>query len=187
MNFLRRHLLSVFVAITLAFAPACFFFGDGVGDFDVAVGVDESLVEGNLLGGLLGGLLGIQVQLDIDLEAETMARGTGPVQHVYLSDMSLSVTSTAQGAGDSDSMDFVDTLDIYVESTAAGSTLPRQLVATVDGVADGARTINLNTDLTVDLLPYINEGARLTAEGTGNTPTDDVTFDGVVILTCEVL
>lgn len=184
-----RLLRPVLFAVLLAFSPGCFFFGDGdgVGDFELPIEIGETTVEGSLLGGLLGGLFDVPIALDVDLEAETEARGTGPVQNVYLTRFYLDVTPTAEPAGDSDSLDFIDTVDIFVESTQSGSSLPRQRVATLDGVEDGARHVEFDCDTSIDLLPYINEGARLTAEATGNQPTDDVSFNGLAILLVEVL
>ena len=57
----------------------------------------------------------------------------------------------------------------------------------MSAVPDGARQIAFETDTSVDLRPYINEGARLTSSAEGTVPPDDVTFDGQILLTVEVL
>ena len=110
---------------------------------------------------MLGGSL-VQIPLNIDLSSETAARGTGPAQHVYLTDFTLSVTSTDEPAGDTDDLSFISSIEIFVESTQAGTTLPRMRVAHLDAVPAGARTISLQTD-GVDLIGYVREGARFAA------------------------
>ena len=155
--------------------------------FDLSVQLAEQRVEGSPIGGLLGGFFELPIPLDVDLASETAARDTGPAQAVRLTSLTLDITATAEGAGDTDDFDFVDSVDIFVESRESGSDLPRVRVATVSGIPDGARQIVFETDTTVNLRPYVNEGARLTSSAEGTVPPDDVTFDGDIVLTVEVL
>lgn len=182
------HRLPRSVALACLLLPGCFFLREdaSVLSFTVARSIPEQTVEGNLLGGLLGSLLGVPIALELDLEEETRARDTGAAQHVYLTDLSFSITQTAESGGDRDDFGFLDSIEIYVESRAPGSTLPRQRIAHRDPIPDGARSISLSLD-DVDLIEYVNEGARLTASASGRPPVDDVTFDGAMILTVEVL
>lgn len=179
----RRMTLRI---LACAFVTLCVGGCAGVGDFPVEVSVQEQRVEGSPLGGLLGGVFDVPIPLDVDLTAETAARDTGPAQHVRLSELSLSITGTAEGAGDTDDFDFLDSAEIFVESAASGSSLPRVRVARIDPAPDGARSVFFETDTSVDLLPYVNEGARLTSSAEGRVPPDDVTFDGRVVLIVEV-
>lgn len=77
-------------------------------------------------------------------------------------------------------------MQVYVESTQSGSTLPRVRIAQIDSVPRSARQIYFDTDTSVNLLPYIDEGARLTSSAQGHAPPDDVTFDGRAALSVEV-
>lgn len=176
------------IAVLCLLLSGCFFLreDDSLLSFTVARSIPEQTVEGNLLGGLLGSLLGVPIAIELDLEEETRARDTGPAQHVYLTDLTFTITPTAEAGGDSDDFGFLDSIEIYVESRAPGSTLPRQRIAHRDPVPDGARSISLMLD-DVDLIEYVNEGALLTATASGRQPLDDVTFDGAMILTVEVL
>lgn len=180
------------VAAPLALASLClsgcfFLQEDGsLVSFPVAYAIDEQTVEGNLLGGLLGGLLGVPIALEVDLEEETRARDTGPAQHVYLSELELSITPTAESGADSDDFGFLDSIEIYVESRQPGSSLPRQRIAYRDPVPSGSRTLSMTVE-DVDLIDYVNEGALITASAGGHAPLDDVTFDGSMILIVEVL
>lgn len=165
----------------------CFLVGDErILSFRVVRAIPEQRVEGSLLGGLLGALVPVPIDLAVDLEAETRAHDTGPAQHVYLTELRLSITETAESGGDTDDFDFLDSVEIYVESARSDSSLPRQRIAHLDPVPDGQRSIALEID-DVDLIEYVNEGARLTASATGRTPSDDVTFDGRIELVVEVL
>lgn len=158
----------------------------GAGDFEVDIDVAEQHIDGNPLGGLLGGVFEVPIPLDVDLAAETAARDTGPAQHVRLAELSLVITPTAEPEGDTDDFDFLDSAAIFVESRQSGSSLPRVEVAHVDPAPNGVRQIFFDTDARVDLLPYIDEGARLTSSAQGHAPPDDVTFVGRAVLSVEV-
>lgn len=179
-----RHLPLALACLCLS---GCFLFMDdgSLVSFPIDYDLPEQTVEGNLLGGLLGSLLPLPIAVDVDLEAETRARDTGPAQHVYLTEFRLFVTPTSEPSGDSDDFAFLDSIEVYVESRQAGSSLPRQRIAHLDTVPDG-RVISLQLD-DVDLIDYVNEGALLTASGSGSTPFDDVSFGGQLELVVEVL
>jgi hypothetical protein len=172
-----------FVTLLLGLAIS----GCGAIGFDLPIELREQHIEGSVLGGVLGGVFEVPIPLDIDLQAETQARDTGPAQHVRLAALTLSITTTDEPSGDTDDFAFIDGVEIWVESAQSGSSLPRTRVAELGPVPDGAREISFTTDESVDLLPYINEGARLTSSAQGTQPDDDVSFDGVVMLSVEVL
>lgn len=172
---------NTFLAFSILALAGC-----GLGRFDVSRDFAEEMVPGSPLGGLLGPI-SIPIPITIDLAAETEARHTGPVQHVRLEALSLTITATDLPPGDHDDFSFIDSIDIYLESTASGSSLPRQRVARAQSIAAGTTNLELATDATVDLKPYIEEGARLTANASGHAPPDDVSFDGHYTLGIEVL
>jgi hypothetical protein len=158
--------------------------GCGVIQFGMGYDIGEQLVEGSPTGGALGDLGAIPI--DINLTTETSARGTGPAQHIYLTSFTLSVTATAEPAGDADDLGFIDHIEVFAEGSQANSTLPRVRIAHLDQVPDGQRTISLESD-GVDLLPYLREGARLEAMASGTQPPDDVTYAGHLDFTVVVL
>lgn len=180
-----RHVTLSLLSLCL---PGCFFLQpDGsLVSFPIVYTLDEQTVQGNLLGGLLGGLLGLELGLELDLEEETRARNTGPAQHVYLDELELTITPTAESGFDRDDFDFLESIEIHVESRRPGSSLPRRRIAYRDPTPDGARTLSLTIE-NVDLIDYVNEGAVLTATASGRQPLDDVTFDGHLTLIVEVL
>ena len=179
MTSLQSHLRSS--ALVLA---ALALGGCGIARFSIPYEITEQRVMGSPLGGLLGPV--VDIPIDIDLTAETAARDTGPAQHVFLTELTLAITTTDEPAGDTDDFDFIDSIDIFVESGTAGSTLPRVRVAHLDPVPMGARAISLELD-GVDLIQYVREGAVLTSSASGTAPPDDVTFDGHLTFAIDVL
>jgi hypothetical protein len=177
---MTSHTSPSLLALALVLTPGC-----GVASFPYGYDIAEQHVPGSPLGSLLGPSL-IEVPLTIDLSAETAARGTGPAQHVYLTDMTLRVTSTDEPAGDTDDLGFITSIEVYVESSQSGSSLQRVRVAHLDAVPAGARSISLATD-GVDLIGYVREGAHLSATAQGHSPSDDVSYDGHLDFAIQVL
>ena len=164
--------------VALALLVAC----GVVAPITITRAIPEGRVAGNPLGAVIPEGLTLPIPLEIDLESEAEARNTGPVQTVTLEALRLDVTATGEPAGDSDDWDFVSSIVVYVESSVAGSALPRREVARLDPAPDGVRVLELDTDTSVDLRDYVEEGARLTATVSGTAPPDDVTYDGEVTL-----
>lgn len=174
----HRSLLASFLALSIT---GC-FGGTGILSFPIERSIDEQLVQGSPLAAIFP----FAIPMNVDLASETSARGTGPANHVYLRSLVLDVTSTAEPDGDTDDFDFLTSVDIFIESTKAGSTLPRVRIAHISNVPRDAKHISFVSDR-VDLIDYVNEGARLTSEADGSVPPDDVTFDGEIALSVEVL
>ena len=53
-------------------------------------------------------------------------------------------------------------------------------------VPRGVQTLNLQCYPNVDLVPYINEGARISSTAAGKVPPQDVTFDGQITIEVRV-
>jgi hypothetical protein len=176
----RLRVLSFSLVMIAACGPR------GFGSFGFGYETGEQVVPGSPVAGLLGNLVDAPIPLDIDLEAETAAHATGVAQHVYLTSLSLDLTATAEPGGDSDDFDFLDRVEIYIQSSVSGSTLPRQRVAFVDAVPRGARTLALTVE-NVDLIGYVREGAVLTSSASGRVPPDDVSFIARLTFAVEVL
>ena len=179
---LHRHLLAPLALVVALAGTSC-----GAVDFDVTSTVPETVLAGDPTTCTLNKLLERApvnpFVLEVDLERETKARDTGPADRVELKSMSLAITPTRQPAGDVDDFDFLLSLEVFVESARAGSPLPRVKVAELTSVPRGAAQIAVNAVPGVDLLPYINEGARLTSSARGSTPCDDTSLAGSVVVT----
>lgn len=168
--------LRVWTWVAALLLSAC-----GVVRFDVEQPLPEQRVEAGLLGGVLPALLPNPVKFTVDLKAEQEKRGTGPATKLYLSQLQFRVTPTAMPPGN---FDFLDEVHLFAESSAAG--LPRVEIARLVSVPRGATVVDFSIVPEVDLLPYVNAGAALTATATGRPPASDVTFDGRVVLDVRI-
>ena len=163
--------VRVFVAAALlASASGC-----GLLSFDVDQDIPAQTVPGSPLGALLPVSL-FAIPMNVDISSETAAHGTGPASSVTLSSISLTVMSPS-GA----TFDFVDSIAIKI--SAAG--LPEIEIARLQPVP-GAASISIPPEGGVDLLPYINAGATITASASGHMPASDTTFAGKVVVTVHV-
>jgi hypothetical protein len=159
-----------------------FLLACGAIPFDVDQTFPEQRVSGSPLGGLLPSFLQAPVPLTIDLRAETQKRDTGPAQSANLEQLTFTATPHAMPSGN---FDFVDEIHIYVE-TPNDPTLPKKEIASLNPVPKGKTSINLNVVSGVDLLPYINKGAEISATAMGHQPQMDFTYDGTVTITVHI-
>lgn len=158
--------------------------GCGVTDFEVSQDIEEQTIPGSALPELLGQFFEFPLELDIRGEIEAME--TGPIDGVYLSGLSLTITETATSAGDSDDWSFVRTVDVFIASSVEGSALPQVKVATATD--PGAATVMSFVPVAgLNLLPYVNEGSVMTAEADADAPPDDVSYLGRAVFRVEPL
>jgi hypothetical protein len=155
--------------------------GCGLIAFDVDQDLPEQTIQGNPLGGVLPGAVGSPFALNVDLKTETQKRNTGPASSANLSALRFTATPHAAPAGN---FDFVDEIHVFIDSP--GSPLPKKEIASLKPVPKGQTTINLAVTSGVDLLPYINAGAEITATATGRQPSQDFHFDGHVTITVHI-
>ena len=181
----RRQLLKISVGC-MAGAALGSVAGCGAIRFDIGQAVPEQRVMGNVLGSLLGTFLPSPFALTVNLAQETQARGTGPAQSAGLKALSFRITNIANPPRSTDNFDFVDRIEIFIESSKSGSSLSKQKIADLLMVPRGATTLNLQCDPSVDLVPYINEGSRIASTATGRAPAQDVTFDGLITVEVRV-
>jgi hypothetical protein len=176
-----RLCLSAGLAAALAAASGC----ASIGDFDVERTIAEQRVQGNPLAGLLKNLFAVPIPMDVDIKSETAARDTGPARAAHLSELALQITDSSTAAGDTDDFGFLDSVDVFVESTRQGTSLPRVLIARAAHI-EAAERLDFDVVRTVDVLPYADEGSRFTSDVQGSVPPDDVSFDGHFTLRVEL-
>lgn len=158
--------------------------GCGAISFDVSQGVPEQQVPGSPLGGLLPSFLPQPFPVTINVQQETEKRSTGPARSANLKQVELQITPHASPSG---SFDFVDEIHIYVApSSSSSSSLPMVEIANLKPVPKGQTTIDLAIVPGVDLLPYINAGASISASASGHSPPQTVTYDGTVVVTVHI-
>lgn len=160
--------------------------GCGALRFDITQAVPEQRIMGSVLGALLGSFIPTPFPLSINLEQETRARGTGPAQSAGLKALSFRLTNIPSPPRSSDTFDFVDRIEIFIESAKAGSSLSKQKIADLLSVPRGVQTLSLQCYPSVDLVPYINEGSRISSSASGKLPAQDVTFDGLITVEIRV-
>ena len=156
-------------------------------EFDLGQAILEQRVTGNAAGGTLTMLFPSPVAFGLKVDQEAKARNAqGPITTVSLTGMQFQVTDTATPPGGSSSFDFVSSATVNIESTRANSSLPKAPVANL--TAPG-RTIFAvpSTIPSVNLLPYITEGAHFTASATGTLPSHDITFIGSFVVHVKTL
>ena len=158
--------------------------GCGAISFDVSQSVPEQEVPGSPLGGLLPSFLPQPFPVTIDVEQETAKRSTGPARSANLKSVKFEITPHDAPSGN---FDFVDEIHIFVApASSSGSSLPSVEIANLQPVPQGQTTISLTIVPGVDLLPYINAGASISATASGHSPPATVTYDGTVTVTIHI-
>jgi hypothetical protein len=158
--------------------------GCGVIAFDVSQSVPEQTVQGSPLGGLLPSFLPQPFPVTINVQQETAKRSTGPARSANLKQVEFQITPHASPSGN---FDFVDEIHIFVApASGSGSSLPMVEIANLAPVPKGQSTLDLKVVPGVDLLPYINAGASISATASGHAPAQTVTYDGTVVVTVRI-
>ncbi|MDB4969501.1 MAG: hypothetical protein JWN44_5190 [Myxococcales bacterium] len=170
--------LARLAMVALAVATA----GCGAISFDVDQAVPEQQVNGSPLGALLGSFLPQPFAININVKQETEKRSTGPATSANVKQIAFRATPHDAPRGN---FDFVDEIHIFV-AAPAGSTLPMVEIARLAPVPKGLTTLQLDIVPGVDLLPYINAGATISATATGRQPAQTITYDGSVTVTIRI-
>lgn len=155
--------------------------GCGVIQFDVEQLLPEQRVSGSPLGGVLPSFVPTPFKLNIDIKAESEKRGTGPASKAFLKELTLSVTPAGAPKGN---FDFLD--EVHIAIAAPSMALAKVEIARKVPVPKSAVVLNFDLVPDIDLLPYINAGAELTATATGRQPPADVTFEGKVVVNVKL-
>ena len=155
--------------------------GCGAIGFDVSQPVAEQQVPGSPLGGLLPSFLPQPFAVTINAQQETQKRATGPARSATLKSIGFSATPHDTPSGN---FDFVDEIHIYVAAQSSG--LPMVEIATLKPVPKGQTTLQLMVVPGIDLLPYLNSGATISASASGHQPAQRFTYDGLVTVTVHI-
>lgn len=152
--------------------------GCGITDFDVEQPIQPQTIQGSGIPAPLAAVF--PLPLNLDLESQIKAKDTGPIDSVTLSSLTLHITSSG---GD---WSFVKSIDVSVESTKSGTTLPKVKIASVSSPG-AVQTLTFDVERGVNLKPYIDEGSQVDSSGSGTQPTQDVSFDGKGVFTVHPL
>jgi hypothetical protein len=152
----------------------------GAVKFNVDQDLAQETVQGSPLGGVLPqSFLPNPFKLTIDIKAEVAKRGTGPAQKAFLRSLTLAITPHDAPQGN---FDFLSEVHLFVE----GVGVTKAEVAKLQPVPKSATKLDFTLVPDVDLLPYINAGATITATATGNQPNMDTSFDGHVTVEVDI-
>jgi hypothetical protein len=154
------------------------FAGCSLLDFDASQDIPPQTVPGSPIGAVLPASL-FSIPMNIDLQSETAGHGTGPASSVTLKSITLTISSPS-GA----TFDFVDSISIVIFSSGHSELLKKE-IARLQPVP-GTTSISIPPTPGVDLLPYINAGATITASASGHMPSVDTTFGGTVVVTIHI-
>lgn len=120
-----------------------------------------------------------QIPLTIDLQSEIEQRNTGPAKSVRVRSLTLAATRN------SGNFDFLDEVHIFI-APAQGNALPEVEIATLNPVPTGATSVSFTIVPNVELLPYIQQGARVTSRVTGRYPAQEFYFNGHLRITVYI-
>ena len=169
---MQRKILVV--AALLLSVPGCGAIG-----FDVAQPIPQQTIQGNALGALLPSFLPTPFAITIDVKQAEQQHNTGPATSANLKSLTFQALPHAMPSGN---FDFVDEIHIFV----AASNLPMVEIATLKPVPKGLTTLDLVVVPGVNLLPYINAGATISAQASGHQPAQDFSYDGNVVITIRI-
>jgi hypothetical protein len=156
---------------------AAFIFGCSAIGFDMPFDVPNVTVPGNPTAHAMKlPFAGAAAPFAVDVDLTQAAKDNqipGAISTVTLSSLDFTVTSDG-------CFDFVEEVDLVIESAKVGTTLPPTVIASATNPGC-VRVVSLvPTD--VNLKPYLEEGATISATGSGVPPATAVTFDGHVVL-----
>ena len=151
----------------------------GAVQFDVEQDLAAQTIQGNALGGVLASaLLPNPYTLNIDIKAEVAKRGTGPATRAFLKSLVFDIAP----ATPNENFDFIDETRLFVE----GPGLTKIEIARRVPVPNGLKKLEFDVVPMVDLLPYIQAGATISATAKGTQPTRDTTFVGKVVIEVRI-
>jgi hypothetical protein len=128
-----------------------------------------------------------EFNFDINLQEKLDQRNVGPAKDVHMKSFTLRVTDEEESNNDEDNLNFIDSMTIFA-STAGDGGPDKKRIAWNDNIPDdGSRSVEFNTDESVDLKPYIEQGLVLDIEASGNFPNDKTAIQAVTALIVEVL
>lgn len=167
----------------LALLLAC-----GVLDFDVSQNIPATTVRGDPVAAAAGMFIAPESAFNpfaftLNLDQETKSRGTSLASSVKLKAFYLELTA----ASAEPNFDWVQTFDVFVESTKSGTTLPKVKIASLAASAPrGQRKLVFAVE-SANLIQYVKEGTKISASARASAPAHDVVFTGAVTFRIGVL
>lgn len=168
---------SLFFAAVTALAAAT--AGCGAISFDVSQDIPATTIYGDPTASPIIGSTEPQ-PLTLDIQAETEKQHTGPASAAYLKELTFTITQPAGGT-----FYFATEVHIYLIPKSPTSLLPTVKIADLKPVPAENR-IKLVPVPNVNMLPYSQEGANITASASGYFPQEDTMYVGHVVVTVKI-
>jgi hypothetical protein len=105
---------------------------------------------------------------------------TGLVTSATLKSMTFQVTDMTV------TFDFVDSVHVYAESFYDDGMLPKIEIASSDPVPRNISVLSLDVNHSEDVLPYLEQGSKITIVAKGHFPDTAVGVEGSVIFTVRL-
>ncbi|HWN70843.1 MAG TPA: hypothetical protein VNM90_24545 [Haliangium sp.] len=173
----RLHRLPWAVALAALALGTC----SSLDNIEVPVTANATIPRRSVLDELLGNLsfAGFEgFDISQSQQFENQGYSKDQVDSVHMLEMTLTIRSPA-GAN----FDFLDSIRFYAEADG----LDRVLVAELDPVPQGASTLVLDVDSSVELQPYvIAPEMTLTTEATGVRPAEETMVEAEAIFDVDV-
>jgi hypothetical protein len=166
-------------SVLLVFLSAVGAVGCGNISFDVSQDIPATFIMGDPNSMVLVGDSAPQ-PLTLDIMAETNMRHTGPASSAFLKELTFTITQPSGGT-----FYFVQAVQIYLVPQNPMSALPTVEIAHL-GPVPNETTIHIVPDPGVDMLPYSNQGANITASATGFFPKEDTMYVGHVVVEVRI-
>ncbi len=110
--------------------------------------------------------------LGSEITSEIEARDTGPVSKITMKSVTLEQDPTPAGATVTNSMGFMSALTVHLEAVGE---FPAIEVAWADDIPEDATIIEMTVDDSIDINPYIEQGAEVRVTPSLRTcPREDV-------------
>jgi hypothetical protein len=165
-----------------AIAYALLLSGCGVLDFDVTQSIPPQMIPGDPVAAAAGQVVSggglLPNPVGVDVGAQIRAHGGGALDSAHLKTLTLTIDPNSP----TQNFDWLDELHIQLASIKPGTTLAKVEIASATMIPKGQKTITLKLNASVNLLPYLNEGATIGADGSGRVTAQGVTFRGTVVI-----
>jgi hypothetical protein len=170
---MKQYRLFLLMALWTVSAIGC-----GSISFDVSQTIPDTFIQGDPTSMPLIGTN--QAPLMLDIQAETSQRHTGPASSAYLKDLWFRIKIPVNGT-----FYFASSVQILLVPKNPMSRLPTKKIAELTPIPSD-NLIHLKPVPGVDMLPYANEGADISATAVGRLPMEDTTYDGYVVVQVNI-
>jgi hypothetical protein len=169
--------MRIVYALALSLICALGAMGCGNISFDVEQDIPVTFIDpGKVDPNLPAGAVETEAPLNIDIQAETEKRNTGPASSARLKSLTFTIIMPPQGT-----FYFATGVSIFISANG----LPTREIARLTPIPN-TTTISVPPIPDVEMLPYAERGATITATAVGTWPREYTEYVGKVVMTIKV-